>query len=272
MNKTNFIQINNLYSRLEYKLKATHSNCEYLNFGYWKNTTSVLKACEAMVDLVLDEINPGSLTSILDAGYGYGVQDLYIANKFPNLEIHGVNIVDSQISVAKQRIDQANLSNRVHLIWGDAVKLPYKDESFDAVVAIESAFHFRFRHNFFDESFRVLKPGGKISLADFLPMDKFIMNKPFLDATHKMGIPAENQYSIDEYINRLKKSGFNSTKKQNISDYVLPYSAIDIMQEHGWRSSTDIYLNDHNDISSMLKHFMETTTIGNYYIISAIKN
>jgi SAM-dependent methyltransferase len=48
----------------------------------------------------------------------------------------------------------------------DATRLPLRAGSFDGVISVEAAFHFPSRARFFDEAFRVLRPGGVLTTSD----------------------------------------------------------------------------------------------------------
>lgn len=260
-----------MYSKLDNILNMSGSACTYLNLGYWKNTTNVNKSCEALVDLVIDAAEIQYQKKILDIGYGYGEQDIYIAHKFPKLEIYGINVIENQVKIAQQKVDFASLSNRVFLGEGDAVNLPYQDASFDATLAIESAFHFNTRQNFFTESYRVLKPGGVLCLADCLPLNNFTKSNHFIETSLKMGIPIENQYNIDEYIERLTEVGFEKISYTDLTKFVLPYSAVERSQKNGWRANAEIVIPPNINLEETLKQFTEATTIGSYYLITAYK-
>jgi ubiquinone/menaquinone biosynthesis C-methylase UbiE len=50
----------------------------------------------------------------------------------------------------------------------DAANLGFAESSFDTVLCIEAAFHFRTRQAFLREARRVLKPGGYLTMSDLL--------------------------------------------------------------------------------------------------------
>ena len=51
-------------------------------------------------------------------------------------------------------------------VAGDAVRLPIADQTVDGIISVEAAFHFRSRRAFFEECFRVLRPGGVLSMSN----------------------------------------------------------------------------------------------------------
>ena len=206
MKSTNLAQIEKMYSRFDDILLSTDTNCNYLNLGYWKQTNNLKKACEDLLDLVIEMAEIKNGNKILDVGFGYGEQDIYFANKFPKIIINGINILTQQVKFAQQKVKLAGLSNRVDLSNGDAVNLTFDDAIFDLTLAIESAFHFETRQKFFNESYRVLKPGGIIVLTDCLPQTFSENDKKFVEASTSMGIPLANQYNIQVYFQELTSS------------------------------------------------------------------
>jgi microcystin synthetase protein McyJ len=260
-----------MYSELDSRINNGTSNCNYLNLGYWENTNVTKIACEQMIDKVLSYANIEENQTVLDVGFGYGDQDIYIATKIPNLTIYGINISDIQVEKAQQQVREKGLSDQIFLEKGDAISLAYEDHTFDTILAIEAAFHFDTREKFLEEAYRTLKKTGTICLTDCLPTNKN-KNPDFQKNSERFGIPMINQYDITEYIKILKKIGFNSITFLDISDKVIPYSAAEISNKRGWRTESVVNLpKDENTINELIAIFNNSTTIESYYIIKAVK-
>lgn len=269
---TTLTNVERVYSRLHEILVRKSSGCYYLNLGYWKDTDSIKKACEQLIDLVVSNAGITNGHSILDVGFGYGDQDIYIARQFPQVAIHGINIIQEQVAYAQETVQKEALSGQIKLEAGDAVNLQFDPESFDAVIAIESAFHFNTREMFFKEAFRVLKNKGVLCLADCLPPEPFDNTPAMQVSARNMAIPESNLYNIDEYVHILGRSGFTNITFTDISEWVLPHSAVE-MKDGGWRNDSELYLPaDKAVLDELVTAFINATTIGKYYIIRAEKN
>jgi len=99
---------------------------------------------------------------ILDVGNGLGTQDLLIAETSRPRRLVAVNITEWQLTAGRDRLRQAAAAP----VAGDAARLPIAGQAVDGIISVEAAFHFRSRRAFFAECYRVLRPGGVLSISD----------------------------------------------------------------------------------------------------------
>lgn len=213
-----------------YDLIGTDSptaNGLYLNLGYWEDARDMDAACEALVDLVGAKAELAEANQLVDCGFGFADQDLYWARKYPRLGIVGLNVTRSQVSAAQERVFAADLADRIDLRVGSATAMPLGAASADVVIALESAFHFRTREDFFQEALRVLRPGGRLVTADILPIASGDIcgarggySRAWRLTASRFSIPRENAYPRAGYAALLAKLGFVDVAVESIRDHV----------------------------------------------------
>jgi SAM-dependent methyltransferase len=93
----------------------------------------------------------------LDLGTGTGQGAFAIAQRFPEVEVVGLDLAGQMLDVARRQTP-AELAGRVRFEQGDASALPYGDDSFELVAHANMI-------PFFDELARVLSPGGQALFA-----------------------------------------------------------------------------------------------------------
>ena len=103
---------------------------------------------------------------VLDAGCGVGGSSIYLTKSL-NCQVIGISLSEDQISEAKQNAEKAG-SSTIRFEKGDFTHLNYNPESFDVVWALESLVHCHDKALFFSEAYRVLKPGGRIIMGEYV--------------------------------------------------------------------------------------------------------
>jgi erythromycin 3''-O-methyltransferase len=135
----------------------------WLNLGLWEGPGTedeAPRAVRRLVERLAEELPRGG--TVLDVGNGLGVQDPVIAEVAEPRRLVAMNITESQLRAGREHVTSAG----GWPLLADAVRIPLADASVDGVISVEAAFHFRSRRRFFDEAYRVLRPGGILAMSD----------------------------------------------------------------------------------------------------------
>jgi ubiquinone/menaquinone biosynthesis C-methylase UbiE len=221
-----------LAARDLYGLLATRAftaNGLYLNLGYWKTARTIDEACEALATLVAETAAMGPDDDVVDVGFGFADQDMLWMERFAPRHITGLNVTPVQVRLARQRVRRRGLADRITLIEGSATAMPLPDACCDIVTAVECAFHFHTREDFLAEAFRVLRPGGRLVLADVIraapELDGWrqrLQDFTWTQFAQKFAVPAANADQRAPYTAKLRAAGFETVDVTPIGEHVFP--------------------------------------------------
>ena len=109
-------------------------------------------------------LDPQPTDHILDIGCGIGGPARWIAYKF-GCRVTGIDLTPEFCEAARQLNDITGMSERVTILEGSALSLPFPNAAFDKAVSQNVLMNIADKAGVFREVFRVLKPGGIVVLA-----------------------------------------------------------------------------------------------------------
>lgn len=200
----------------------------FINFGYWEKIKkdqpiSESQRTESEKNLyrhVAKKIGISKEDKVLEVACGLGLGSSLILSEFSPTEIKAIDISNTQIERAKtlnQKIIKK--SKKLDFQIGKAEKIPFQDQSFEKVFSIEAVQHFSSVESFIKESYRILKPKGKIAVATFFATDKDAQKKAsLLIKTVNDGI--DHLIPISDVRKMLEDAGFKNIKIESIGKNV----------------------------------------------------
>lgn len=166
---------------------------------------------------------------LLDLCTGTGDLAIEFACACSEIEIVGLDISSAMLAVARAKLKQLGLHERIELQQADALKLPCGEHSFDIVTVAFGVRNFAHRTQGLREIYRVLKPQGRALILEFsLPQSKLLRPVYLLYLKHLLpqlggllaGARAPYEYLRDsilefperaQILNELHDAGFRPT-------------------------------------------------------------
>jgi ubiquinone/menaquinone biosynthesis C-methylase UbiE len=102
---------------------------------------------------------------ILDAGCGIGGSSIFLAKKI-GCNVTGISLSERQINKARELAKQKDVQSKASFEVMNYCATRFPDESFDIVWGCESICYADDKDQFIKEAWRLLKPGGRLVVAD----------------------------------------------------------------------------------------------------------
>ena len=194
-----------------------------IHMGYWdKDTPDHAESLINMNRQLAKRARVAPEDRILDAGCGVGGSSFWLVKTY-GASVIGITLVATQVELARQFARERGLQDQVFFEQQDFLCTNFPDDHFDVVWAQESVCHARDKRAFLAEAYRVLKPGGRMVMADAFrfqrtnpPKDEHLLQSGLSD----WAIP--DLPTSDEIIAWTRASGFTDVVLENIDPYTLP--------------------------------------------------
>ena len=145
-------------------LKTMFTNCacpkgflgrcmlRFMNFGH-----------APLTNWGLDHVEFSDGMVMLDIGCGGGATLKRLLKRSPEGMVYGIDISEESVVKAKN-VNKQLLNKQVFVRQGSADSLPWEDQKFDVVTAVETVYFWPNLPQCFQEVKRVLKPGGQFAI------------------------------------------------------------------------------------------------------------
>lgn len=213
-------------SRLGYRLLKGVKH-----FGYYpegKEDMPMLEAQILMNEQLARKLALEAGSRVLDAGCGEGSVAIYLAEHH-ELKLEAIDLLDFNVANAKANAIKQNQSQNVSFQVGTYMKLPYDDNSFDAVYTMETLVHAPDYRKALSEFFRVLKPGGNLVLFEYslkpgheVTSSEQVGMQRIKQINRVAAMPAFNEFTFGSMETKLLEAGFKQPKTIDITQRMLP--------------------------------------------------
>jgi demethylmenaquinone methyltransferase/2-methoxy-6-polyprenyl-1,4-benzoquinol methylase len=124
-------------------------------------------------DALMDWLAPRDGQRLLDVAGGTGDVAFRFLGRAPGASATVLDMTESMLIEGQKRAEAAQLADRLDWIVGDAMALPFPDNSFDRYTISFGIRNVTRIPDALSEAFRVLRPGGRLMVLEFsqLPND-----------------------------------------------------------------------------------------------------
>jgi len=186
-------------------------------------------------EAMMDWLAPRPGQQLLDVAGGTGD----ISFKFLDRAGHGhatvCDITENMLVEGRKRAEAAQMANSLDWVTGDAMSLPFPDNSFDVYTISFGIRNVTRPQEALNEAYRVLRPGGRLMVLEFSQLPNPMMQKAYdlysFNVIPRMGqmIAGDSdsyQYLVesirnfpdqDTFLGMVKTAGFGNASYRNLS-------------------------------------------------------
>src|SRR5215831_14090231 len=164
------------------------------------------------------ELAPG--LRILDVGSGIGGPARYFASEH-QCKVTGIDLTEEFVQMARNLTRRAKLDHLVEFVQGSALGMTFQAETFDRAYMIHVGMNIADKAGVFSEVRRVLKPGGKFAIFDFVRTSNVPITYPVPWAAHE-----ETSFVVgkESYRDALQKAGFHVEQERERTAFAIEFT------------------------------------------------
>lgn len=207
-----------IYKKYWYRNSESYA----LHYGFWEKGTKTFD--ESLINtnkFLADKLKIKSTDTVLDAGCGVGGSSIWIAKNF-QAKVIGITVSEKQVQEATKLAKAHGVDHLVEFKVKSFLDTGFPNESFDVVWAIESVCYSENKEDFLKESFRLLKNGGRIAVADGFQRREFEnTHEAEMMRVFNEGMATPNIAKVSDFNQSLQHLGFQNIKFYDKTEAIL---------------------------------------------------
>ncbi len=186
-------------------------------------------------DAMMDWLAPRDGQRLLDVAGGTGDISFRFLRRAPGAEAVVLDLTEPMLIEGRKRAEAASLADRLSWITGDAMALPFEDNSFDVYTISFGIRNVTRIEDALSEAYRVLRPGGRLIVLEFSQLPNPGLQKAYdlysYNVIPRMGqaIAGDRdsyQYLVesirrfpdqDTFLSMIHSAGFEQASYRNLS-------------------------------------------------------
>jgi demethylmenaquinone methyltransferase/2-methoxy-6-polyprenyl-1,4-benzoquinol methylase len=186
-------------------------------------------------DAMMDWLAPRPDQKLLDVAGGTGDVAFRFLGRAPGAVATVLDMTESMLIEGQKRAEAESLASALTWVVGDAMALPFKDNSFDVYTISFGIRNVTRVQDALSEAFRVLKPGGRLMVLEFSQIPNEMMQKAYdlysfnvIPPLGKLvtGDRDSYQYLVESirkfpdqetFVGMIRQAGFQQVKYRNLT-------------------------------------------------------